>query len=981
MSLTLSAAEAPPDKIALTPFEAAQRATLPEGFRVSVFAAEPEVVQPVAMNFDDRGRLWVVEMLTYADLKVNFDLQEHDRIVVLEDTDHDGHMDKRTVFWEGGQRVTSVEIGFGGVWVLAAPQMLFIPDRNGDDVPDGAPEILLDGWDAGPVRHNIVNGLKWGPDGWLYGRHGIQATSNVGKPGAPANERIRLNCCIWRFHPVRHAFEVVCQGGTNPWGHDWDEFGNLWFINTVIGHLWQGIPGAWFKRMYGEHLTPHRYELIDQHADHYHWNTARSWTDSRDGGQGASALGGGHAHSGLMIYLGDNWPANLRNDVFTLNFHGRRMNHEVLERAGSGYSGRHRPDFIQFADPWFRGIDLAYGPDGGVWIIDWSDRGECHENDVDGVHRETGRIFKVTYGTPALSEARNVAALSNEELVRLQLHPNEWFVRHARRNLQERAALGHDMAASWQELRRLFDSQPEVPRKLRLLWALHASGGASAPWLQSLLENTSEPIRRWSVTLLAEADRVAPVTLSRWTSMAQSDGSPEVRLALASAMQRLPLQDRPRLAEALLTHSEDASDHNLPYLIWYGIEPAISAGVPEAKSLFARSRIPVVRQWIARRLSESLSESPSDTEGMLQWAIAQDREARSDVLVGLSQALRGWRKATAPASWESFVRKIGEDNDAESTKRVQELNLVFGDGRTLADVRQLALNPQADSEARRPALQHLIESRMVDLDAVLERLLTDRGVAGVAARGLAASANPEARSAIFKIFGTLSDEDQAAVVGQLVSRAASAAELLHAMATGKVPRSLLNSLQARQIQRHGDAALGKLLAEVWGEVRASDQDKQESMRRYRRLLTPERLREGDRSHGRALFAKTCAVCHRLYGEGKSVGPDLTGSGRSDLEYLLENVVDPSAMVPADYRVSNVELKDDRSLTGVVVAQNERTIELQMQNERLIIDRADITTMQKGMLSLMPDGLLDALTENEVRDLISYLMHPTQVALP
>ena len=441
----LAAAAEPSDL--LDPASAARQFTAAEDFHLSVFAAEPDVVQPVAMTFDDRGRLWVVEMLTYADLTTNFDLTLHDRIVIFEDTDGDGHFDKRTVFWDGGQRVTSVALGFGGVWVLAAPQLLFIPDRNGDDVPDGPPEVLLDGWDAGPIRHNIVNGLKWGPDGWLYGRHGIQATSNVGKPGAPDSERTRLNCCIWRYHPTRHVFEVVCQGGTNPWGHDWDQFGNLWFINTVIGHLWQGIPGAWFKRMYGEHLEPRRYQLIDQHADHYHWDISGSWTDSRNASHGADALGGGHAHSGLMIYMGDNWPAQYRNELFMLNFHGRRINQDHLDPQGSGYVGRHRPDLIKFADPWFRGVDLAYGPDGGVFVLDWSDTGECHENDADGVHRETGRIFKMTYGTVHKPVVSDVSKLSDLELVRLQLHPNDWFVRQARRVLQERAASGRDMTA------------------------------------------------------------------------------------------------------------------------------------------------------------------------------------------------------------------------------------------------------------------------------------------------------------------------------------------------------------------------------------------------------------------------------------------------------------------------------------------------------------------------------------------------------
>lgn len=965
----------PPDK-------AVETIALPEGFQATLFAAEPEVVQPVAMAFDDRGRLWVVEMLTYGDLKTNFDLTYRDRIVILEDHDGDGRSDKRTVFWEANQRVTSIEIGFGGVWVLAAPQMLFIPDKNNDAIPDGPAVVLLDGWDAGPIRHNIVNGLKWGPDGWLYGRHGIQATSNVGKPGASAGERVRLNCCIWRYHPTRHTFEVVCQGGTNAWGHDWDEFGNLWFINTVIGHLWHGIPGAWFKRMYGEHLAPNRYDLIDQHADHYHWDTGKSWTDSRDGAHGADALGGGHAHSGLMIYLGDNWPARFRNELFTLNFHGRRVNHEHLERRGSGYVGLHRPDLITFGDTWFRGVDLAYGPDGGVYVLDWSDRGECHENDSDGVHRETGRVYKITYGTPRPQPFGSLLERSDEELVHLLLHRNEWFARKGSRILQERAASGHDLREVHAALLSHFGKQMEVPRKLRMLWTLHVTAGASEGWLRDLLSDPNEDVRAWAVTLLTEPNEISEVTTSRLRELAQSEGSARVRLAIASAMQRLPLEARPPIAGALLSHSEDAKDHNLPNLIWYGIEPAVSEGLPGARRLYTDARIPKVRQWIARRLGEDLEKAPRDISAMLGWAIASgDAASIRDVLFGLSDALRGWRKAPKPSSWEEFAKQAATQSDAESQDRLRELGIVFGDGRALSEVRKIALSTRAESNARRVAIQQLVEAQVDDLDSLLERLLSDRAVAGAAARGLAQSADAGTRTLVFDRFQSLSNEDQAAVVNQLVTRPGAAAQLLAGVAEGKVARSLINSLHARQMLGHGDESLAKTLAKVWGDIRTADADKQHLITRYRASLTPEHLAKADLSRGRQLFAKTCAGCHRLYGEGKSNGPDLTGSGRNNLEYLLENIVDPNAMVPTDYRVSNIELKDDRSLSGVVVARSDRTIELQTQNERLTIDRSEIAGIQQGTLSLMPEGLAETLSADEFRDLIAYLMHPRQVPLP
>jgi putative membrane-bound dehydrogenase-like protein len=960
---------------------AAQQITLPEGFKAALFAGEPDIVQPVAMTFDDRGRLWVVEMLTYSDVRTNFDLSLHDRIVILEDTKRTGHFDKRKVFWEGGQRVTSMEIGFGGVWVLAAPQMLFIPDRNGDDDPDGPPEVLLDGWDDGSVRHNIVNGLKWGPDGWLYGRHGIMATSSVGKPGAPDSQRIRLNCCIWRYHPTRRVFEVVCHGTTNPWGHDWDQYGNLWFVNTVIGHLWEAIPGAWFKRMYGEHLAPRRYELIDQHADHYHWDTTGSWMDSRNSGHGADALGGGHAHSGLMIYQGDNWPAQYRNEVFMINYHGRRINQDHLDPLDSAFVGRHRPDFARFGDPWFRGVELGYGPDGGVYVLDWSDTGECHENDADGVHRDTGRIFKITSGAPRLPAVSDVAKLSDLELVQLQNHSNEWFVRHARRVLQERAAQGRNMTAAHAALRKMFQEQADVPGKLRALWALHATGGTDSTWLDELLAHRDPHVRSWAVTLLVENREPGARTLARFAEMAAHEPSAAVRLSLASAMQRIGLEERAPLARALAEHAEDANDRNLPLMIWYGIEPAVSAGLPKAREIYTSARMPLLRQLMARRLAEDIEKSPPNTERLLEWATGQNLEVQLDVLRGFSDALHGWRKAPQPSSWAQFASRAAQEPNNEIRDRLRDLSVIFGDGRALEEVRQMALNSKLDASVRQGALGQLVEARALDLDALLERMLLDRDLAGVAARGLARSSDASSRETIFKHFGSLSSEDQSAVVGQLVARATSARQLLDAMAQGKVARGLINAMYARQILNHGDAALNEQLAKVWGEIRNTDADKQRLMARYKALLKPAGLAQADLSHGRELFDKTCAVCHRLYGEGKTIGPDLTGSGRNNLDYLLENVVDPSAIVPADYRVSNVELRDDRSLTGIVVAKSERTIDLQMQNERLTIDRADIREIQQGTLSLMPEGLLETLKEGEIRDLIAYLMHDGQVQRP
>ncbi len=413
----------------------------PEGFRVGVFAAEPDVQNPVAMAWDRRGRLWVAENYTYAEQSERFDLRQRDRVLIFEDSDGDGRADRRTVFTDDVQRLASVELGLGGVWLLCPPRLLFVPDRDGDDVPDGPAEVVLDGFSVAVENHHtFANGLRWGPDGWLYGRCGASSPGQVGTPGTPDALRVPVRGGLWRFHPTRKRFEMLAHGTTNPWGHDWNALGEAFFINTVNGHLWHLIPGAHFTRPHTIEPNPRAYALIDQHADHYHWDNSRPLTYGSKVGPEDARLGGGHAHSGLMIYLADQWPPEYRGKLFTLNFHGRRVNVERLERDGSGYVGRHEPDMLFAADPWFRGIDLGYGPDGGVYLLDWSDTGECHDH--DGVHRTSGRIYKVTYGNPSRISLRDLSKLDEGELIALHRHPNEWFVRQARRELADRAARG-----------------------------------------------------------------------------------------------------------------------------------------------------------------------------------------------------------------------------------------------------------------------------------------------------------------------------------------------------------------------------------------------------------------------------------------------------------------------------------------------------------------------------------------------------------
>jgi putative membrane-bound dehydrogenase-like protein len=976
--------------------QAAAGFQVPGGFHVTVFASEPDVQNPIATAWDSRGRLWVAENYTYSERSQRFDLRLRDRVLILEDKDGDGRFDRRTVFTDQVQMLASVELGSGGAWLLCPPRLLFVADHDGDDVPDGPAEVVLDGFSVPAENyHTFANGLKWGPDGWLYGRCGASSAGQIGAPGTPESSRVPIRGGIWRYHPRRKRFEALAHGTTNPWGHDWNALGELFFINTVNGHLWHMIPGAHFVRPHTVDPNPRAYAQIDQHADHWHWDHSKELILGV-AHAGDRSLGGGHAHSGLLIYLADQWPESYRGKLLTLNFHGRRANVERLERAGSGYIGRHEPDMLLAADPWFRGIDLSYGPDGGVYILDWSDTGDCHDH--NGVHRTSGRIYKVTYGqSPAAGThvpSGDLAQLDEKNLVALHRHSNEWFVRQARRVLAERAAQ-HPLAESRKALEALFHNENEPALKLRALWSLYVMEKVDTAFLKGLLDSEHESVRAWAIRLLTDelpidsvfSDRIqADVDLSadlraKFATMARNESSGLVRLVLASTLQRLPANRRVELAQALLSRALDASDHNLPALIWTGLIPVAVSDPDGLATLATTSRIPGVTRSIAHRLAEDIDTRPAPLNILLSAEPARPAEFRTQVAAGLVDALAGWSKARKPESWDKFQAAATRTGDQALFAGVRDLSVLFGDGRALAEVKRLALDEQAEIETRKRAVRTLIESRPGDLRSICERLIRVRYVNAVAVRGLALFDDPEIGRALARNYRAFHLADRPAVLDTLVSRPSFARALLDQMAAGNIPRGDLTPFHARQIRSMGEHDLTGKLTSVWGELRDSDSERRRRIGEFKKSLSSGALIQGDLGRGRVLFDRLCGTCHRLHGNGGAIGPDLTGSGRDNLDYLLENVIDPSASVSADFRMMVVAMNDGRVLNGLLKEQSPRTITLQTQTEAIVLERSAIAGLRPSPSSLMPDGLLDSLNSQETRDLIAYLAHPTQVELP
>lgn len=973
---------------------------LPEGFTATVFAAEPEVMNPIAAATDALGRVWVAENFTYAERGVRFDMKLNDRVIVLEDRDGDGVSDRRTVFADNLKILTGITVGRGGVWLMAPPQLLFIPDTDGDLIPDGPAQVKLDGFRTSLENyHNFANGLSFGPDGWLYGRCGASGPGEMGLPGSTDEQRIPIRGGMWRYHPERRVVEALVQGTTNPWGNDWNEYGDLFFINTVNGHFWQCIPGAHFVRPHTLDQNPHSYELIDMHADHWHFDTGKSWTASRNGA--ANDFGGGHAHIGMMIYQENVWPKEYRGKVMTVNMHGRRVNVESLKRHGSGYVASHEPDILLSDDVWFRGMELLPLPDGNVLLVDWSDIGECHEH--SGVHRTSGRIYKITCN----AGGRNFNPLASDDirgdalaLVNLQRNASEWSARRARNLLGE---LSRDTQAEPTNLKAaesaareiLTSSTLAVAKRLRGLWSLIAIDRVTPATIDYLSTHENENMRAWGVRLTVDgmyldtaygnrpANPGKPIDSTDYQSlvqMAHNDPSSKVRLELASALQRLPLDQRRELAEGLVSHKVDAQDHNLPLMVWYGLIPLGENHQSDLLSVFEKCTWPKTRQLIARRIANGMKQNRSAFEELYEIAASMSGSVKRDVVLGTARALAGWVRELEPDKWRDVTEslKAGAEQDKELATALQYLSVLFGDGQTMDKLKAIAADDKASLELRKSALQSLVDAKAFGTEDLCEDLLNKRFLNLVAAKGLANSERPDVSGMILKNYRRFHPSERSQVISLLASRASWAENLLNAIQRNQILREELSPYQARQIASHEKPRLTQLLADTWGRVRASPAEKEELKAKLREQLTEDALAQADRSAGRALFSKSCSKCHTLFGAGGKLGPDLTGAQRSNLDYLLDNIVDPSAVVTKEFRATLVRTKDDRVITGLVTEKNENVVTIATQDEVYKLAREEIAQMKLSENSTMPDGLLDKLTAEQIRDLFAYLQTTQQV---
>src|SRR5947209_2893728 len=421
----LSGQFAPASTPALSPEESRKKFVVQPGFEVRLFAAEPEVVNPVAMTWDERGRLWVVELYEYP-LGARPGEKPRDRIKILEDTDGDGRADKVTVFADGFNLATALQLGHGGVYLGQAPNLYFLRDTNHDDVADTR-EILMTGFGL-EDRHELLNSFTWGPDGWLYMTHGVFTHSAVKDPNDAGAPGVIMNAAVARFHPRTKRFEVVADGTSNPWGVDFDRYGNAFVSACVIDHFFHMAPGGVYARQGGTPANPYTYELLPSIVDHKHFMAA---------------------YAGVDIYQGNQFPGQWLGEALLGNIHQSAINHDHLTPNGSSFKAAAREDFLTTSDGWFRPVSTQTGPDGAIWIMDWYDKYPCYQNanaDPDGIDREHGRIWRVVYTgknpgakVPSRPDLKmDLAKASSADLINVLSHPNVWQRRMAQRLLSER---------------------------------------------------------------------------------------------------------------------------------------------------------------------------------------------------------------------------------------------------------------------------------------------------------------------------------------------------------------------------------------------------------------------------------------------------------------------------------------------------------------------------------------------------------------
>lgn len=968
----------------LSPEDERRQFKVADGLEIKLVAAEPQVAQPLSISFDDRGRMWVLQYRQYPHpvglkpvavdqyLRTKYDkLPEpppggpkgKDQISIYEDTDGDGRADVVKDFLTDLNLASGMVLGYGGVFVAQPPYLLFYADRDGDDHPDGPPKVLLTGFGMEDA-HAFANSLTWGPDGWLYGAQGSTVTADI--------RGIGFQQGIWRYHPRWDRFELFSEGGGNTWGVEFDRFGNLFPAGNTLEPLEHHVQGAYLVKGFGKHgplHNPHTYGYFQPVIHH---------------GYVGDSLSGG-----AIIYQGGGFPARFNDACICPHTRHSACRWATIETRGSTFATRAAGDFVTSDDIWFRPVDMTVGPDGAVYIADWYDYNISHSSPKNRSQwyepsRLDGRVWRVA--PPKLAPIKagtfDLSRKSSAELVTLLSDRNDWYARQARRLLAERCDQSVVPA-----LAKLALESSDERLALQGLWSLYVVGGLDTPLAEKLLTSEHQYVRAWTIRLLGDERIVAPSLLGQLVSLAYRDPSVVVRCQLACTAKRLPASETMPIVEQLLAHDEDADDVQMPLLIWWAIEDKAISDTERVLRMVQSGdlwRRPLMTRFIIERLarrflSERTNGSAAACATLLR--LAQEKKTVNLVLTGMLEALAGQQRDRVPERLEGAVGSllISEPKNPRATELALRLSVPGAAGAAIP----LAASPATAIDDRIALIRALGESRTAAAVDTLLSLLAGNSPDPITLAALSALgyfSDGHIADAVLERWSKLSPRSRGRGIELLCSRPGWALKLVESINRQSITAATIPREFVLRLRQYDDPRLIALVEKNWGKGRAATPF--ETQGRINAVLQLLAKRPGDSARGRPIFEKTCATCHKLHGLGAAVGPDLAGAERKNREVLVQNIVDPSGVIRQEFMTHVAQTRDGQVLTGLLAESTAATITLvDSKNQRTVLKRADLEALKESPVSLMPEKLLDDLTDQQIRDLVAYLQTETDSPLP
>ncbi len=950
-----------------TPEEGIKKLKMAEGLAMQVVAHEPAVAQPLNMYFDERGRMWVTQYLQYpfpAGIKILeydkylravFDkvpppppnhFRGKDKITIHEDTNGDGVFDKHKTFLNGLNMARSVITGRGGAWVLMPPYLLFYPDKNRDDIPDSDPTVHLTGFGLEDT-HSGANSLRWGPDGWIYGAHGSTCTAEI--------QGIKfLGQAIWRYHPPTKRFEVFAEGGGNTYCLDFDSQGRT-FSGTNHGNT-RGVhypQGGCFTKNWGKHGP-----LINPYAFGFYQHMAHEGYKPR------------FAQS-TIIYEGGALP-NYEGHIIAGMALVNRVQASKIYTDTSTFRTVDTPPMVTTDDRWFRIVDTKAGPDGAVYFADWYDSRLSHLDPRDSWHKNSGRIYRMHAKGAKPSKPTDLGKLSSGELINVLKHPNKWHRQTAQRLLAD----GRDKSI----VPRLtsFMMKGDGQFALECFWAINHCGGFNPLLAEHTLTHSHPFIRHWTIRLLGDDHLMTPTLRAKLIKLAESETNSEVRSCLAASCKRWAAKDSFPIIAALIRRDEDVNDKHIPLLLWWAIEnKAVSDGPAVAKLLADKSiwETSMMQSHILKRLGQRFTAER--TTANLKTAaklltLAPTDANRDQLAAGMEEGLRGNTEQNPPKSLLNETIKLWESRP--HTPQLISFATRLGLHEAMNEAIALVKNPKTSASDRRALTQLLSERRSANaLKLLIGQFETEkdskRRIELMTA--LQRFNSNSVGTALLARYAGMPQRERESSQNILSSRANWSLEFIQAIDEGKIKREDVRPATVLAMQGHKQKTINELVKKHWGQLRQSTEAKQQRMTAVAALIAENK---GNAKAGKLVFAIACAACHRLRGQGGNIGPNLDAYQLNNPGFLIPAVVDPSLGIREEYAGFNVVTKDNQRLTGFIAQSAPKFIVLRdLTQNSITLPRNEIKDLQAMPISLMPEGILDALTPQQVRDLFAFLM--------